>query len=57
MVNGHLSLRKNYWETLEITPKDIGFLNNHLFELETPLSTQSLPGHWLANASAWKNMR
>jgi len=42
MVNGHLSLRKNYWETLEITPKDIGFLNNHLFELETPLSTQEL---------------
>ena len=42
MVNGHLSLRKDYWETLEITPKDIVFLNNHLFELETPLTTQEL---------------
>jgi hypothetical protein len=42
MVNGSLSLRKDYWETFEITKKDIEFLNNHLFDLETPLTSREL---------------
>jgi hypothetical protein len=42
MVNGSLSLRKDYWETFEITEKDIEFLNNHLFELETPMTSREL---------------
>jgi len=31
-----------YWKNLQITPQDIDFLHNHLFEIETPLSTREL---------------
>ncbi len=42
MVNGSLSLPEDYWETIEINPKDIEFLNTYLFELEKPLTSQEL---------------
>ena len=32
----------DYWKKLEITKQDIEFLHNHLFEIETPLSTREL---------------
>ena len=32
----------DYWKTLQITKQDIEFLHNHLFEIETPLSTREL---------------
>ncbi len=37
-----LSLPDNYWQLLEIKPADTEFLLTHLFELETPLSTQDM---------------
>lgn len=37
-----LSLSQDYWETFEITERDLDFLYNHLLELETPLSTSEL---------------
>lgn len=35
-------LIENYWETINITQKDVEFLINHLFEIETPLNTNQL---------------
>ena len=32
----------NYWKDLQITKQDIEFLHNHLFEIETPLTTREL---------------
>ncbi len=32
----------DYWKNLQITPQDIEFLHNHLFETETPLTTRGL---------------
>jgi len=32
----------DYWSDLQITPQDIEFLHNHLFEIETPLTTREL---------------
>jgi hypothetical protein len=32
----------NYWNTLQVTSQDIELLHNHLFELETPLTTREL---------------
>jgi len=32
----------NYWNDLQITKQDIEFLHNHLFEIETPLTTREL---------------
>ena len=32
----------DYWKELQITPQDIEFLHNHLFETETPLTTREL---------------
>jgi len=31
-----------YWKDLQITQQDIEFLHNHLFEIETPLTTREL---------------
>lgn len=35
-------LSAEYWQALEITPQDIAFLHNHLFESETPKSAKEL---------------
>jgi hypothetical protein len=32
----------NYWTDLQITQQDVEYLHNHLFELETPLTTREL---------------
>jgi hypothetical protein len=32
----------DYWTDLQITPQDIEFLHNHLFELETPMTAREL---------------
>ncbi len=32
----------DYWTNLQITPQDIEYLHNHLFEIETPLTTREL---------------
>lgn len=34
----------DYWKNLQITNQDIEFLHNHLFEIETPLTTRELIG-------------
>ena len=34
----------DYWKDLQITSQDIEFLHNHLFEIETPLTTRELVG-------------
>lgn len=35
-------ISSEYWKELQITPQDIEFLHNHLFETETPLTTREL---------------
>jgi len=35
-------ISSEYWKNLQITTQDIEFLHNHLFEIETPLSTREL---------------
>ena len=35
-------ISSDYWKNLQITPQDIEFLHNHLFEIETPLTTREL---------------
>jgi hypothetical protein len=42
MTNLLLKLPPNYWQNFTVTPQDIEFLQNHLFELETPLSPPQL---------------
>ena len=32
----------DYWTDLQITPQDVEYLHNHLFELESPLTTREL---------------
>ena len=44
MVSIPLSLPADYWQTLQISKKDIEHLHNHLFESETPLSANELAG-------------
>lgn len=44
MVNIPLSIPAEYWQTLQISKKDIEFLHNHLFESETPMSARELVG-------------
>ena len=39
---GEPLISSDYWKNLQITPQDIEFLHNHLFEIETPLSTREL---------------
>ena len=35
-------ISSDYWKNLQITPQDIDYLHNHLFEIETPLTTREL---------------
>ncbi len=35
-------ITENFWKNIQITNKDIEFLHNHLFELETPLTIHEL---------------
>lgn len=35
-------ISSDYWKELQVTPQDIEFLHNHLFEIETPLTTREL---------------
>ena len=39
---GEPIISSEYWKDLQITPQDIEFLHNHLFEIETPLTTREL---------------
>lgn len=32
----------NYWKDFQVTKQDVEFLHNHLFEIETPLTTREL---------------
>ena len=32
----------DYWTDIQITRQDVEYLHNHLFELETPLTTREL---------------
>jgi len=38
MTNLPLTLPANYWQNFAVTPQDIEYLQNHLFETETPLT-------------------
>lgn len=38
MTNMYLKLPPNYWQNFSVTPQDIEFLQNHLFEVEIPLT-------------------
>lgn len=42
MASASLNLPPDYWQTLHVTPKDIEFLQTHLFEHETPLTPREL---------------
>ena len=44
MVSIPISLPAEYWQTLQISKKDIEFLHNHLFESETPMTARELVG-------------
>lgn len=35
-------ISESYWQSLQVSRQDIEFLHNHLFELETPLTTREL---------------
>jgi hypothetical protein len=37
-------ISKDYWKNLQITKQDVEFLHNHLFEIETPLTSRELIG-------------
>ncbi len=39
---GEPLISSDYWKNLQITPQDIEFLHNHLFEIETPSTTREL---------------
>ena len=39
---GEKIISSDYWKNLQITQQDIEFLQNHLFEIETPLTTREL---------------
>jgi hypothetical protein len=42
MVNNFPTLPDDYWQTFSVTKKDIEFIQNYLFETETPLTTREL---------------
>ena len=42
MVVASISLREDYWSTIELQDEDIEFLYNHLLELEIPQTSQEL---------------
>lgn len=39
---GEPIISSDYWKNLQVTPRDVEFLHNHLFETETPLTTREL---------------
>ena len=39
---GTFSLSSDYWKSLQVTSQDVEVLHTHLFEIETPLTTQDL---------------
>ncbi len=39
---GTFSLSSDYWKTLQVTSQDVEVLHTHLFEVETPLTSQDL---------------
>jgi hypothetical protein len=41
-MTGNPLISENYWKTLEVTRQDVEYLHNHLFDLETPLTTHEL---------------
>jgi hypothetical protein len=41
---GEPIISADYWKNLQVTKQDIEFLHNHLFEIETPLTTRELVG-------------
>ena len=41
-MTGVFTLSKDYWTSLQVTPKDIENLQTYLFEQETPLTTRDL---------------
>lgn len=44
MVSIPLSIPADYWQTFQVSKKDIEFLHNHLFESETPMTGKELVG-------------
>lgn len=44
MVSIPLSIPADYWQTMQISKKDIEFLHNYLFESETPMTAKELVG-------------
>ena len=42
MVSIPLSIPADYWQTIQISKKDIEFLHTHLFESETPMTAREL---------------
>lgn len=42
MTIAPLTLKENYWETFQITNKDLDFIYNHLLDIETPQTSQEL---------------
>lgn len=39
---GNISIPSDYWKNIQVTPHDVEFLYNYLFERETPLTTHEL---------------
>jgi len=48
MASASLQLPADYWRTLQVTPKDIEFLQTYLFERETPLTPHELASVFIA---------
>lgn len=44
MVTIPLSIPADFWQTLQVSKKDIEFLHNYLFESETPMTARELVG-------------
>lgn len=42
MSSAPINLENNFWENFSLTKEDLDFINNHLFELETPQTTNEL---------------
>ena len=40
MSNAPLTISPEYWQDFTVTPSDIEFIQNHLFETETPLTAK-----------------
>lgn len=42
MASAPNSIQSDYWDKYQVTQEDLDFINNYLFELETPQTTQEL---------------